>query len=258
VLNLWVQCEEIAEQQAEKTLEPWQVLEQMMAEYLSTYAATQKELISHRRETEDEQDVTMETRLQVLERDGHACQFPGCSMRAFLGLHHIVFRSQGGGHEPENLLVLCDCHHTLIHDRICSVEGKAPDNLGFKGPFLSEFPRIMEEARKRASGGGATKEGDDKEEPTGEDESSEDWRDETVEAIFDGPPAEKPEPVASDPITPWLNNYVRRKSKERLMRASQGGHGGGNGRDHVIADRKPGHRGQRGNVSKAPPGNPPP
>ena len=36
-------CEEIAERQAEQTLEPWQVLEQMMAEYLSTYAAAEKE-----------------------------------------------------------------------------------------------------------------------------------------------------------------------------------------------------------------------
>jgi hypothetical protein len=156
------------------------------------------------------------------------------------------------------LLVLCDCHHTLIHDRICSVDGKAPDDLEFKGPFLSDFPRIMEEARKRAGGSGSAKEEATKEEPTGEDESSEDWRDETVAAIFDGPPAERPEPLtpAPDPITPWLNNHLRGKRKERLMRANRGGNGRGNGRDHVIAGRKSNNRGQGGSVSKAPPCSP--
>jgi hypothetical protein len=299
VLNLWVQCEEIAERQAERTLEPWQILEQMMAEYLSTYAAAEKELISHRRETEDEQDVPLEVRLHVLERDGHRCQFPGCSMRAHLGLHHIRFRSQGGGHEPENLLVLCDAHHTLIHDRICSVEGTAPDHLEFKGPFLSEFPRIMEEARKRASGGGTAKEEEDEavnqveeeqveeaneatsqpsstessgeEAPSGEEDSSEDWRDETVAAIFDGPPLERPEPPAVDPITPWLQSYTRQKRKDRLMRGRRGGRAGGNGREHVVAgggngksrrehvvaDKGSSRHGKGRSVSKVPTGNPP-
>jgi hypothetical protein len=97
VLNLWVQCEEIAERQAEKTLEPWQVLEQMMAEYLSTYAAAEVERISHRRETEEERDVPLATRLEVLERDGHKCVFPGCSMRLTWG-----FITSGSGVKAED------------------------------------------------------------------------------------------------------------------------------------------------------------
>ena len=147
VLNIWVECEEIAERQAERELDPWQVLEQALAEYLLTYAAAEEELISHRQESDEEKEIPPEVRRQVLERDGRRCQFPGCSMRFRLGLHHIIFRSQGGQHVPENLVVLCDSHHTLIHLHKCGVEGKAPDQLIWKGPFLSEWPGKRETLR---------------------------------------------------------------------------------------------------------------
>lgn len=31
-------------------------------------------------------------------------------------IHHVVLRSQGGGHDADNLLLLCDGHHRLAHD----------------------------------------------------------------------------------------------------------------------------------------------
>jgi 5-methylcytosine-specific restriction endonuclease McrA len=38
-----------------------------------------------------------------------------------LTLHHVVFRSQQGGHEAENLVTLCWNDHRLVHDGIIEV-----------------------------------------------------------------------------------------------------------------------------------------
>lgn len=51
----------------------------------------------------------------VLHRDGYHCQ-SGQKVRHSpkLNVHHIQFRSQGGGNSPTNLLTLCKtCHHAL-------------------------------------------------------------------------------------------------------------------------------------------------
>ncbi len=55
------------------------------------------------------------TRRAVLIRDGHRCQVPGCRCRDHLALHHIRFRSQGGDHQPHNLVTVCWAHHDMIH-----------------------------------------------------------------------------------------------------------------------------------------------
>lgn len=62
---------------------------------------------------------------QVLERDGYRCRYCGWSLEArnpagrrqFLEVHHIVFHHLGGGHEPENLLTLCNVDHDEVHRR---------------------------------------------------------------------------------------------------------------------------------------------
>ena len=54
----------------------------------------------------------------VLSRDGYACQsgqkLPGAHSKA-LHVHHVVFRSNGGGDAPENLLTLCKTCHDALH-----------------------------------------------------------------------------------------------------------------------------------------------
>ena len=62
---------------------------------------------------------------QVLERDGYKCRYCGWSLQArnpagrrqFLEVHHIVFHHLGGGHEPENLVTLCNVDHDEVHRR---------------------------------------------------------------------------------------------------------------------------------------------
>lgn len=63
----------------------------------------------------------------VWHRDGGRCNVPGCRSAQNLDVHHIVFREDGGGNEPENLLVLCAGHHRALHDGALMVMGRAPE-----------------------------------------------------------------------------------------------------------------------------------
>ena len=53
-----------------------------------------------------------------LERAGHRCEayIEGvCTGRAEV-VHHKLRRSQGGGHDLDNLAALCDACHRFLHD----------------------------------------------------------------------------------------------------------------------------------------------
>ena len=56
-------------------------------------------------------------RREVLARDQHRCQAPGCGRTRFLEVHHIVSRQQGGSNRAENLTTLCGSCHRLWHER---------------------------------------------------------------------------------------------------------------------------------------------
>ena len=76
--------------------------------------------------------VTPRKREQVLARDGHCCTVPGCRRNVGLDLHHIEYRSRGGGHDLANLTTICDLHHRAIHFERLVVGGSAPDGLAFE------------------------------------------------------------------------------------------------------------------------------
>jgi hypothetical protein len=56
-------------------------------------------------------------RREVLARDQHRCQAPGCGRTRFLEVHHIVSRKQGGSNQADNLVTLCGSCHRLYHER---------------------------------------------------------------------------------------------------------------------------------------------
>ncbi|MFN2369617.1 MAG: HNH endonuclease, partial [Candidatus Krumholzibacteriia bacterium] len=56
-------------------------------------------------------------RREVLARDRHRCQGPGCGRTRFLEVHHKRPRARGGTHEPANLVTLCGSCHRLWHER---------------------------------------------------------------------------------------------------------------------------------------------
>lgn len=61
--------------------------------------------------------VPPSVRRAVLARDGHRCTTPGCGATRFLEVHHVVPRSRGGMHTPENLRTLCSACHAYTHER---------------------------------------------------------------------------------------------------------------------------------------------
>jgi 5-methylcytosine-specific restriction endonuclease McrA len=85
----------------------------------------------------------------VLERDGWKCTYPGCGARANLHVHHIVFRSRGGGDAPWNLTVVCNFHHNLIHSEQIAVKGGAPLALEWTPPELMRA--VLERRRNNPS-----------------------------------------------------------------------------------------------------------
>ncbi len=85
---------------------------------------------SDRAPTRPTQDVSAAVRRQVHRRDHGACTVPGCRSGRFGEVHHIVPRFEGGGHEAENLTVLCSAHHAALHEGMLSITGRAP-NLVF-------------------------------------------------------------------------------------------------------------------------------
>ena len=72
-----------------------------------------------------ESDIPPKTRRSVFHRDSHRCRVPGCRSSRHLHLHHIVPRSHGGDHDPENLIALCGGHHRAHHDGQLAISGTA-------------------------------------------------------------------------------------------------------------------------------------
>ncbi len=74
------------------------------------------------------------TKAYVLARDGYQCQY--CKAKKSgtkLEVHHIIFRSQGGSDDEENLITLCEPCHTKLHAGVInpSLKGKRKGILSF-------------------------------------------------------------------------------------------------------------------------------
>jgi len=81
---------------------------------------------------------------RIFERDGWRCAVPGCTSHRNLQVHHVVFRSHGGGDEPENLITLCAWHHQRgVHGGLVRITGRAPDRLRFELGLRDGEPPLM-------------------------------------------------------------------------------------------------------------------
>lgn len=69
----------------------------------------------HRPGRRNHSTIPPRIRREVLARDRHRCRRKGCNHSRFLEVHHLVPRSQGGTHDPENLVTLCSSCHQLWH-----------------------------------------------------------------------------------------------------------------------------------------------
>ncbi|MEJ7733478.1 MAG: hypothetical protein WKG00_30320 [Polyangiaceae bacterium] len=71
------------------------------------------------------QTIPPATRRGVMRRDRKRCVVPGCSNHRFLDVHHLDPRSEGGGHDPQRLAVLCGAHHRAVHAGVLCIDGTA-------------------------------------------------------------------------------------------------------------------------------------
>ena len=68
--------------------------------------------------------VSRAQRRALMIRDG-MCQFPGCHQTRHLDAHHRVSWAQGGPTDLDNLVLLCQWHHTAVHEGGMSIR-RAP------------------------------------------------------------------------------------------------------------------------------------
>jgi hypothetical protein len=72
-------------------------------------------------------------------RDDHQCRFPGCTHTRWLHAHHIRHWLRGGGTDIDNLVMLCEFHHQLVHDHGFQIRGRGT-RLRFIAPNGQHIP----------------------------------------------------------------------------------------------------------------------
>ena len=80
-----------------RPLEDWECVARMIDSFLHTWDTSS--------------DTKWRRDHRIFVRDGWRCRVPGCSSRRNMQVHHVIYRSHGGGNEDDNLAVLCATHH---------------------------------------------------------------------------------------------------------------------------------------------------
>ncbi len=71
---------------------------------------------------------------RALQARDKGCVFPGCHHTRFVDAHHIRHWSAGGETSLENLLLLCERHHRLVHEGGFRIERDYQNQWFFKRP----------------------------------------------------------------------------------------------------------------------------
>jgi hypothetical protein len=79
-------------------------------------------------------DPTPTQRRELWRRDRH-CRFPGCRNATFVNPHHLRWwKRDRGKTDLDNLALLCEHHHGLVHSKAWQLSGDANGELTFVGP----------------------------------------------------------------------------------------------------------------------------
>jgi hypothetical protein len=79
-------------------------------------------------------DPTPTQRRELWRRDRH-CRFPGCRNATFVNPHHLRWwKRDRGKTDLDNLALLCEHHHHLVHSKAWRLGGDANGELSFLGP----------------------------------------------------------------------------------------------------------------------------
>ncbi len=79
--------------------------------------------------------VSRAQRRALMIRDG-MCQFPGCHQTRHLKAHHRVSWADGGQTDLENLILLCQWHHTAVHEGGMRIVPAAEQIAGRRWEFV--------------------------------------------------------------------------------------------------------------------------
>ncbi len=77
--------------------------------------------------------VPAHIRRAIRHRD-RGCRFPGCERVMHAAAHHIVHWAEGGSTDLDNLVLLCNRHHRLIHEGGWRIGGTPGVDLQFYDP----------------------------------------------------------------------------------------------------------------------------
>ncbi len=77
--------------------------------------------------------VSTAQRRALMIRDHGMCQYPGCHQTRHLKAHHLIPWILGGRTDLENLILLCQWHHTAVHEGGISISND-PDGWLFTKP----------------------------------------------------------------------------------------------------------------------------
>ncbi len=76
--------------------------------------------------------VSSGLRRALEHRDGRVCGMPGCDRTHGLHAHHIRHWSRGGRTDLNNLVLLCDQHHRLVHEDGWQIHRRRDGTLTFR------------------------------------------------------------------------------------------------------------------------------
>lgn len=77
--------------------------------------------------------VSTSLKRALLARD-RQCRFPGCAHTRFVDAHHVQHWAHGGETTLDNLMLLCDHHHRLVHEGGFSIFVDHEGNRCFRRP----------------------------------------------------------------------------------------------------------------------------
>ncbi|HET6202765.1 MAG TPA: HNH endonuclease signature motif containing protein [Planctomycetota bacterium] len=113
---------------------------------LADVAACDAEFVDLGKGASRSRTIPPRIRRAVWLRDRGRCRVPGCRNSLWADVHHVRWRSRGGDHRPENLVVLCTVHHAAVHEGRLGMEVAPGGVLSWRhadgGDFGGEWTRL--------------------------------------------------------------------------------------------------------------------
>lgn len=78
------------------------------------------------------QRLVSDKQRRLLTARDHGCRFPGCGNTRYVDAHHVHYWTDGGPTDMDNLILLCNRHHRLLHHDVFSIHADGNGQFGFR------------------------------------------------------------------------------------------------------------------------------